>query len=584
MYQSSNSTQTIRAETTYSLATIARNLIPGQTYTFTVDVLDKTDQRVSHSESASVTIAGAEFTLSAPSAPLQVIAGQTVTTDLTLSTSLTPYPEQIALYPGAHSGGLGLNLSGNLATPTPVGVTLPISITAGASMPYGIYTATLLAKGNGVQHTAELQIEVIAPTFALHATQNQPTLSENGSVVLSITADRLYGHTAPIWLEVVDSPSPLTKFDEQQLEIGQTRTLTITDVPFLDGGDYTYQIVGTDGVNEIVFTQTLTVFKPVYNLILSQNEITATAGMANTFHLTLDANLDNGWTWPVTLLLDPQSAPPRGQFGFNPSTSDLKTYVALTESGQIDILIETQPKTPPGTYLLPIIAESNGRQKTLEVWVNVAQSVAQQSAHTVYLPLILKAGTPPPPVLTAPDLVVTQIVAAADTVQLIIQNQGNAPVTDAFWVDAYINPLTPPTAVNQTWDMLGEQGLAWAVEGTALPIQAGDILTLTVGDTYYWATLSNVTFPLALDLPIYAQVDSADAYNSYGAVLETHEISGDSYNNIAGPMGVSAALNLEPAPSLSGLQLNLADLPPRGPGPTANPEYLYTIYLQAILR
>ena len=233
---------------------------------------------------------------------------------------------------------------------------------------------------------------------------------------------------------------------------------------------------------------------------------------------------------------------------------------------------------------MPIIIESNGRQKGLEVWVNVVEATAQQSAHTIYLPLILKASTPTPPVITAPDLVVTQIVAAADTVQVVIQNQGNAAATHAFWIDVYLNPLSPPTAVNQTWDTQGTQGLVWAVEGAALPIQSGGIFTLTVGDSYYWPNLSNATFPLALDLPVYAQVDSADAYNSYGAVLETHEMTGDTYNNIAGPMGVSVSLNAEITPSPIKPRPNLNDLPPRKLTPTVTPNYQHTIYLPVILR
>ncbi|MCP4543569.1 MAG: DUF4397 domain-containing protein [Chloroflexi bacterium] len=537
VYQSSETTQTFRGVTSFIPEATLHNLNPGQTYTFTVEAWDHAGNRVSVSEAESVTIAGAEFNLTAAPAPLQVIAGQTISTAVTLNTSLDPYPEPIGLYPGARSDGLGLDLASNLVTPTLAGITVPVTITTGASMSAGVYTATILGQGNGIKQTTELQVQVLAPTFELNATQNQPTLGDKEAVVVSITADRLYGHTTPIWLEAVDSPSPLTTFDEQRLEIGQSRTLTITDVPFLDGGDYTYQIVGTDGVNRIVLTQTLTVFKPVYDLALSQTVVTATVGLTNTFHITIDANLGYGWDWPVTLLLDPQFAPPRGRFGFNQSAEGLDEYVVLAESEQVQVLIETLPKTPQGIYILPIIAESNGRQKELEVWLNVAELVVQPSANSIYLPLILKSSSSSPlPIVTAPDLVVGQIIAASGNITVVVQNQGNAPVTDEFWVDAYINPDPPPTAVNQSWDTLGAEGLTWAIDTSVLPIQPGQTLTLIIGDVYYWPDLSSVTLPLSEGTPVYAQVDSMNAYETYGAVLESHEIAGEAYNNISGPV------------------------------------------------
>ena len=41
--------------------------------------------------------------------------------------------------------------------------------------------------------------------------------------------------------------------------------------------------------------------------------------------------------------------------------------------------------------------------------------------------------------LVAPDLVVRSITATSDDVQVVIENQGNAPVTDEFWVEVYNN-------------------------------------------------------------------------------------------------------------------------------------------------
>ena len=150
----------------------------------------------------------------------------------------------------------------------------------------------------------------------------------------------------------------------------------------------------------------------------------------------------------------------------------------------------------------------------------------------IYLPLVLNSFT------VAPDLVVEHIAVTSDSAQVVIKNQGNAPVSsnDPFWVDLYVDPDPVPTGVNQTWGHLCSQGIAWGVESPALPLEPGGTITLTIGDAYYWADYSNFPGSLPAGTPIYVQVDSADVQTTYGAVLENHEIVGGTYNNIAGPV------------------------------------------------
>jgi VCBS repeat-containing protein len=143
----------------------------------------------------------------------------------------------------------------------------------------------------------------------------------------------------------------------------------------------------------------------------------------------------------------------------------------------------------------------------------------------IYLPLVMKNY------VVAPDLVVEDIIATSNDVQVVIKNQGNAPTTEGFWVDVYINPSPIPTGVNQTWDMLGDEGLIW---GVAVPLQPGEVITLTIGDQYYQPLLSHILWPLAVGTPIYAQVDSFNPATTYGTVRESHEMTGGPYNNITG--------------------------------------------------
>ncbi|KAA3659740.1 MAG: DUF11 domain-containing protein, partial [Chloroflexi bacterium] len=145
---------------------------------------------------------------------------------------------------------------------------------------------------------------------------------------------------------------------------------------------------------------------------------------------------------------------------------------------------------------------------------------------TLYLPAIFNNFS------ATPDLVVRSITAATNNVQVVIENQGSGLVTEEFWVDVYFNPVPPPSGPNQTIDTLGVEGVIWGVTSSALPLKPGETLTLTVGDLYYDANGSNFSGTIMVGTEIYAQVDSANAATTYGAVLETHELYPDVYNNI----------------------------------------------------
>ncbi len=155
-----------------------------------------------------------------------------------------------------------------------------------------------------------------------------------------------------------------------------------------------------------------------------------------------------------------------------------------------------------------------------------------------YLPLILRNYT------ALPDLVVTAISATSYGITVTIQNQGDAAADDAFWVDAYIAPTTPPQSVNEIWPYVGDLGLAWGIPANLTPMESGDIITLTFGDAYYYPEFSAVTWPLTASLSIYAQVDSNNPATTYGAVLEDHEAYEGTYNNVFGPVSSQPGMRI----------------------------------------
>ena len=160
-------------------------------------------------------------------------------------------------------------------------------------------------------------------------------------------------------------------------------------------------------------------------------------------------------------------------------------------------------------------------------------------ASYLYLPVALNNYA------TAPDLAVENIVAAGNSITVTIRNQGAAAIealaANEFWVDLYVAPNPAPTRVNQIWPNLSSQGAVWGVTVSGLPLPPGGVITLTTGGPYYVANLSQITWPLSPGTPIYVQVDSAHAQTTYGGILENHEITGGTYNNISGPVPVTAA-------------------------------------------
>ena len=141
----------------------------------------------------------------------------------------------------------------------------------------------------------------------------------------------------------------------------------------------------------------------------------------------------------------------------------------------------------------------------------------------VHLPLVARNF------VAAPDLVVSDVTATGSTVEVVITNQGSAPVESSFWVDLYVNPSPVPEAVNQVWQDLCDEGIVWGVDQ---PLEEGESLTLRLEGPFYAEDYSHFMGGLTAEDQVYVQVDSASLVREYGGVLETHEIVDGAYNNI----------------------------------------------------
>lgn len=177
------------------------------------------------------------------------------------------------------------------------------------------------------------------------------------------------------------------------------------------------------------------------------------------------------------------------------------------------------------------VDDGNGGSATANVTV-------QLGLYYTFIPIVVNNFT------AAPDLVVTQIDASSDTIEVVIENQGTQATADGFWVDFYIAPNPVPTQENELWQDVSAEGIVWGVD---VVIDAGASLTLIYStapgapNLYYSAENSSYGGSLPVGTAVYAQVDSAHLNTTYGGVLETHEILGGSYNNVSSQYTAVAA-------------------------------------------
>ncbi|MCP4361727.1 MAG: S8 family serine peptidase [Chloroflexi bacterium] len=225
--------------------------------------------------------------------------------------------------------------------------------------------------------------------------------------------------------------------------------------------------------------------------------------ISNTGNITETVALTATSSWPANLASSQITLPPGG----TTQTSVTVTVPANANNGDSD--------------MVQLTAASAYVSATVDLQATAV--ITTPTLYTLYLPVIMNTASPP-------DLIVSFVDISINDVQLLVTNQGGTAVTEAFWVDVYINPDEAPTAVNQTWVTQGGEGLAWGVENITLA--PGDMLTLTLNSAYFRPDKSNFSGTIPAGSDVYAQVDSANLNTTYGAVLENHEINGGLYNNI----------------------------------------------------
>ncbi len=286
----------------------------------------------------------------------------------------------------------------------------------------------------------------------------------------------------------IDEFSPFAIRSAPALEIH--KTVLPTNAKPGDAITYTLIFSNTGGpASSVVITDI--VVSSLTNINVSSSGVTIT-----------DTNAVPGYVWQV------------GDFARDAS-GVITLTATLTESLAAGVFTNT-------AKIAGLETDSDTTNNTSAIGVTV------EGISDIYLPLIVKNYRP------LPDLVMTDLQVAGQSITVTLHNQGDTTAVNDFWVDVYFNPDHEPI-LNDRWDRIGSD--AGAVWGVTANIGAGDSLTLTVGDDYYWPSESSNTFPDGAT--VYGYVDSINYNTTYGNVEESNEA-----NNLwptSGSAGVQAA-------------------------------------------
>ena len=454
------------------------NLNPSEVYTFTVRAWDgEEDGRVTISDPVLHSVPGAAFTVSGETLPA-IDVGESISTVITLTTALDPYPAWVGLYAGDRSAGLAMTFDPDVVQPTTAGVPVTVTLSTSQYLPGGIYTATVKAVGGGETRTLELQPTVVAPYFELTTTPGtQVEITEGGSISLTVGATHYEGHNENIWIDVQNLPLVDWSLDTNIISGTSEATLWFTDTVLAQHGTYTFTLAAEDGRTTDTVTRTLFINKPSYNLTAAQETITTTGGLAETTPVSITLSSEGGWTSPVTLMVEPRMAPLFGRVGFGDSFA---AFTIVTPPDEITLQIQTGPETPLGMYIIPVIAESDGRQEQINFILEV-QYVPAPEIEVSGNGVLIRSGDTTPMTTDGTDFGTTATVGGTVVHTFTISNTGDGDLnltgtpTVALSTGTHFGVTTLPTPTTVATDT------AVTFQVTFDPIAAGTFTdTITI--------------------------------------------------------------------------------------------------------
>lgn len=422
------------------------NILPDRDYTVTVLAHDFETGQYSMGGAASTRSAVADFGLTQMTALPALDSGTAAIVVISVTTDLNSYPGAVKLLPDGYSDGLGVRVVPDVITPTDAGVAATVWISATEFMANGAYTATLRGIGGGTAHSLDFAPDVIASYFDITPANADLALTPSGTSLM-LAATGYNGHTATIQLDALNLPLGVeAAFDDATLAAGEQTALNVRSLPLAQRGVYSFTLRADDGPNRQVIPVTLTVVAPDFAVTpqVTQQTILAT----ETAEYLLDVALLDGWGAPVTLRIDPASAPSGGAIGLQTTGSlvQLTHSVELNSDGTATLVVNTAATTPSGVYLLTVEAESAGETRIIELVLTVGAGQAPPpDGYRVFLPLVFRAWPESVRVLAGPipAVPVREVTPGETFFTTDLTLNGAVPDDGWFYFSSAADPLAP---------------------------------------------------------------------------------------------------------------------------------------------
>ncbi|WP_165774636.1 PKD domain-containing protein [Candidatus Viridilinea mediisalina] len=353
-----------------ALAETIEGLPANQKYSVKIWTYDTASSIHQVSEVITVTIPPAPYTFTAAPEAISVIAGEAVTTSLTLTSDVHPYPEKVVLFIDEEPFNIDIDLATNVVSPTLNGTPIAVTIEVDRAVPSGTYTATLAAVSSSGEEMLHLPIHVQQGQVQLSSSQPSLTLNANGSVSVQLSTSYDVGSGEQGYLELIDFPDGLAwDFSTSLVEPGEPVTLTLSDTQFLEHGSHLLSIWVDDWYSESILELPLIVDKSGIALTGERTNRTALQGQTVTYTTFLQTT---AWPHEVVIAFDPDSL--IGRFTAEVTSAPLSMNVqAISVAGpaMVTAVVTIQEDTPVGVYELILQGTSNGVTTTLPLYLTV---------------------------------------------------------------------------------------------------------------------------------------------------------------------------------------------------------------------
>lgn len=299
---------------------------------------------------ASLQITAPSFTLGATPASQSVAQGASANYSLTITPS------------GGFASDVALSISGLPAgtsaqfTPNPATGTSSLVVSTTAATPAGTVALTITGVSGALTRTANVNMTVTVPDFALAATPALRTLTPGASTTYAIAVTPSGGFAGNVALSVSGLPAGTTAAFSPN-PAGSSSTLTVTTSASTPGGTSSLTISGVSGSLTRTATVSLTVTAQDYSFILEPGTRTVVRGDGATYAITLTKI--NGFTGAVTYSIAGLPADTTYEISPNPATGDGGLFVLAGGNA------------PGGTSVLTITGTSNGITHTATTLFNV---------------------------------------------------------------------------------------------------------------------------------------------------------------------------------------------------------------------